>query len=195
MLQICRCQSDTELSCCTGRRVLVLFPCRVAGAATVSRVLGVSKPACMKKPWHVMVVLAAILLLGDLFWLIRAPRTIGSSVALTLVTNSLNQSSSGAIFRVTNGDGRAILLTDLIVETNSLAGWQAFSHTTPTHPQLLATADTKDLMIAFHRNRKQNGMTSAESLRRAMLEAMSRAETNAPFYWAAFSLFGGYANY
>jgi len=54
---------------------------------------------------------------------------------------------------------------------------------------------TKDLMIAFHRNRKQNRMTSAESLRRAQLEAMSRTETNAPFYWAAFSLFGGYANY
>ncbi len=54
---------------------------------------------------------------------------------------------------------------------------------------------TKDLMIAFHRNRKRNGMTSAESLRRAQLEAMSRAETNAPFYRAAFSLFGGYANY
>ena len=95
-----------------------------------------------------MVVLAAILLLGGLFWLIRAPRTIGWSVALTLVTNSLNQSSSGAIFRVTNGDGRAILLTDLIVETNSPAGWRAFSHTTPTHPQRLATADTKDLVIA-----------------------------------------------
>ena len=54
---------------------------------------------------------------------------------------------------------------------------------------------TKDLMIAFHRNRKQSGMTSAESLRRAQLELLSRPETNAPFYWAAFSLFGGYANY
>ena len=102
----------------------------------------------MKKRWHVTVVLAAILLLGGLFWLIRAPRTIGSSVALALVTNSLNQSSIGSVFRVTNGGGRTILLTDLIVETNSLAGWQAFSHTTPTHPQRLATADTKDLVIA-----------------------------------------------
>jgi CHAT domain-containing protein len=54
---------------------------------------------------------------------------------------------------------------------------------------------TRDLMIAFHRNRKQNGMTSAESLRRAQLEVLSRAETKAPFYWAAFALFGGYANY
>lgn len=54
---------------------------------------------------------------------------------------------------------------------------------------------TKDLMIAFHRNRKQKGMTSAESLRQAQLEVLSRDETKAPFYWAAFSLFGGYANY
>jgi CHAT domain-containing protein len=54
---------------------------------------------------------------------------------------------------------------------------------------------TKDLMIAFHRNRKLKGMTSAESLRQAQLEVLSRGDTKAPFYWGAFSLFGGYANY
>lgn len=54
---------------------------------------------------------------------------------------------------------------------------------------------TKDLMIAFHRNRREKGMTSAESLRQAQLEVLSRDERRAPFYWAAFSLFGGYANY
>ena len=54
---------------------------------------------------------------------------------------------------------------------------------------------TRDVMIAFHRNRKQKGMTSAESLRRAQLEVLSRDDTKAPFYWGAFSLFGGYANY
>lgn len=54
---------------------------------------------------------------------------------------------------------------------------------------------TKDLMIAFHRNRKQKGQTSAESLRQAQLEMMSRNETKEPFFWAAFSLFGGYAKY
>lgn len=57
------------------------------------------------------------------------------------------------------------------------------------------SAPTRDLMIAFHSNRKQKGMTSAESLRQAQLELMRREETSAPFYWAAFSLFGGYANY
>ncbi len=54
---------------------------------------------------------------------------------------------------------------------------------------------TKDLMIAFHRNRTERGMTSVESLRRAQLEMLSTDGTKAPFYWAAFSLFGGYANY
>jgi CHAT domain-containing protein len=54
---------------------------------------------------------------------------------------------------------------------------------------------TKDLMIAFHKNRKEKGLTSAESLRKAQLEMLSREQTQAPFYWAAFSLFGGYANY
>jgi len=57
------------------------------------------------------------------------------------------------------------------------------------------SAPTKDLMIAFHRNRRERRMTSAESLRQAQLEMLSKSETAAPFYWAAFSLFGGYANY
>ena len=54
---------------------------------------------------------------------------------------------------------------------------------------------TRDLMVEFHRNRRVRGLTSAESLRRAQLELLGRSETKQPFYWAAFSLFGGYANY
>jgi CHAT domain-containing protein len=54
---------------------------------------------------------------------------------------------------------------------------------------------TKDLMVSFHRNRKSLGLTSAESLRRAQLELLGRGETKEPFYWAAFSLSGGYASY
>jgi CHAT domain-containing protein/TolA-binding protein len=57
------------------------------------------------------------------------------------------------------------------------------------------SAPTKDLLIAFHRYRKERGMSSAESLRQAQLEMLSKDETKAPFYWAAFSLFGGYARY
>lgn len=53
---------------------------------------------------------------------------------------------------------------------------------------------TKDLMIAVHRNRTKKGMSSIESLRQAQLE-MRGGEKSAPFYWAAFSLFGGYGAY
>jgi hypothetical protein len=102
----------------------------------------------MKKPWHVVVMIASIVLLGGLFWLIRAPSPVVPSVTLIVVTNSLGQFSAGVTFSITNGHERAILLTDLIVETNSPTGWQAVSHTTPTHPQRLATGDTKALVIA-----------------------------------------------
>jgi CHAT domain-containing protein len=54
---------------------------------------------------------------------------------------------------------------------------------------------TKDLMIAFHRYRRESHLSSAESLRRAQLDMLRNGQTQAPFYWAAFSLFGGYANY
>ena len=54
---------------------------------------------------------------------------------------------------------------------------------------------TKDLMIAFHQNRKQKGLSSTESLRQAQLAMLGEEKTKAPFYWAAFSVFGGYANY
>jgi CHAT domain-containing protein len=54
---------------------------------------------------------------------------------------------------------------------------------------------TKDLMIAFHRHRREDHLSSAESLRRAQLEMLKSGQTQAPFFWAAFALFGGYANY
>ncbi len=54
---------------------------------------------------------------------------------------------------------------------------------------------TSELMIAFHRNRTAKGMSSAESLRQAQLEMFKTEKTSAPFYWGAFSLFGGYATY
>lgn len=57
------------------------------------------------------------------------------------------------------------------------------------------TEPTKDLMISFHRNRTRKGMTTIESLRQAQLEILAKGETSAPFYWAAFSLFGGHASY
>ena len=57
------------------------------------------------------------------------------------------------------------------------------------------SAASKDLMIAFHRNRREQKLSSAESLRRAQIEILRREENNQPYFWAAFNLFGGFANY
>jgi CHAT domain-containing protein len=54
---------------------------------------------------------------------------------------------------------------------------------------------TRDLMTSFHLNRKRRGLTTAESLRQSQLEALRAGRTAAPFYWAAFSLYGGHARY
>jgi CHAT domain-containing protein len=54
---------------------------------------------------------------------------------------------------------------------------------------------TKDLMIAFHLNRKEKGLSSSESLRQAQLELLKKEATGAPYYWSAFNLVGGFAAY
>ncbi|HEV7645020.1 MAG TPA: CHAT domain-containing protein [Pyrinomonadaceae bacterium] len=47
------------------------------------------------------------------------------------------------------------------------------------------------LMTAFHRNRKEKGLSIAAALRAAQLEMLSDERFNAPFYWAAFAAIGG----
>jgi hypothetical protein len=101
----------------------------------------------MKKGHYVMAVVTLILLFGFLLWLFQAPHAARSFIGLARFTNT-----SGQFFRVTNGYERAILLTELIVETNSSAGWRALSHTVPTHPQRLATGEMKDLVVAAPTN-------------------------------------------
>ncbi len=54
---------------------------------------------------------------------------------------------------------------------------------------------SKDLMISFHRNRREKSLSSTESLRQAQIEMLRRDENNQPYFWAAFNLFGGFANY
>lgn len=56
---------------------------------------------------------------------------------------------------------------------------------------------TRDLMVAFHRNRRTGGLNVAESLRQAQIEQMRSAEGNVrpAFYWAAFSAVGGSSAY
>jgi CHAT domain-containing protein len=54
---------------------------------------------------------------------------------------------------------------------------------------------TAELMVSFHRYRKGGGLPTAEALRRAQLDMLhgERQLYRAPYYWAAFTLTGGYA--
>jgi len=56
---------------------------------------------------------------------------------------------------------------------------------------------TSELMVAFHRHRKQDGLTTAEALRRAQLEMSngSSQQYRHPSYWASFIVIGGYASF
>jgi CHAT domain-containing protein len=47
------------------------------------------------------------------------------------------------------------------------------------------------LMTAFHRNRKEKGLSIAAALRAAQLEMLSDERFDSPFYWAAFAAIGG----
>jgi CHAT domain-containing protein/Flp pilus assembly protein TadD len=55
---------------------------------------------------------------------------------------------------------------------------------------------TSDLMIRFHKHRKQTGLPTAQALRRAQRELLHDEGLGYrhPYYWAAFSVVGGGAN-
>ncbi|MFL6273933.1 MAG: CHAT domain-containing protein, partial [Blastocatellia bacterium] len=59
------------------------------------------------------------------------------------------------------------------------------------------SAATADLMIAFHKYRKTEGLSSVEALRRAQLDMINGGieAYRHPFYWAAFVAYGGYARF
>jgi CHAT domain-containing protein len=54
---------------------------------------------------------------------------------------------------------------------------------------------TAELMILFHRFRKLGGLSITEALRRAQQEIMNREDYNRSYYWAAFTVIGGYSDY
>ncbi len=59
------------------------------------------------------------------------------------------------------------------------------------------SAATEELMVSFHNHRTQEGITTVEALRNAQRD-MVRSSTGShrrPFYWAAFSVTGGYATF
>lgn len=56
---------------------------------------------------------------------------------------------------------------------------------------------TADLMINFHRLRKEGGLNVPEALRQAQIEAIhnNQTEKQSPYYWLAFSAIGGFSRY
>jgi CHAT domain-containing protein len=56
---------------------------------------------------------------------------------------------------------------------------------------------TAQLMLKFHRYRKLPGVSSIAALRKAQLELLEEPNSvyNDPYYWAAFTPVGGYADF
>jgi CHAT domain-containing protein len=56
---------------------------------------------------------------------------------------------------------------------------------------------TADLMISFHKHRKQGQLSTVEALRRAQLEILHNQQPGSPknYGWAAFVVIGGYASF
>ena len=56
---------------------------------------------------------------------------------------------------------------------------------------------TSELMIRFHKHRKQENLSTAKALRRAQLDLINGENTQfkAPYYWSSFMMLGGYAEF
>jgi CHAT domain-containing protein len=54
---------------------------------------------------------------------------------------------------------------------------------------------TAELMIAFHRERRRQHRPATVALARAQREMIARQNHRSPYYWAGFSLIGGYSQF
>ena len=54
---------------------------------------------------------------------------------------------------------------------------------------------TSELMIAFHRFRRRQNLSTAEALMRAQQEIMARENYRSPYFWAGFTATGGYSDF
>ena len=61
----------------------------------------------------------------------------------------------------------------------------------------VASQASADLMISFHKHRKQDHVSTVEALHRAQMEALHNSQSGAPinYDWAAFVAIGGYASF
>ena len=56
---------------------------------------------------------------------------------------------------------------------------------------------SKELMVAFHKHRKGDGLSTAQALRQAQLDMIrsNSTELRNPYNWAAYTVIGGHANF
>ena len=56
---------------------------------------------------------------------------------------------------------------------------------------------TKELMVAFHKHRRSDGLSTSQALRQAQLDMIRSAspEFRNPYHWAAYTVIGGHANF
>jgi len=54
---------------------------------------------------------------------------------------------------------------------------------------------TAELMIAFHNARRDKHMSTTAALMQAQQEMIARARYRSPYYWAGFTVIGGYSDY
>jgi hypothetical protein len=99
----------------------------------------------MKRLRGFSVLAGALLLFAVVLWLIWPASQAGQAVSLLTLANYTQQASNLSSCMVTNTGPRAILLTDLIVETEVAKGWRGYSHTVPSHPQRLDVGETKEI--------------------------------------------------
>lgn len=57
------------------------------------------------------------------------------------------------------------------------------------------SGSTAELMIAFHRERRREHRPATVALARAQQEMMARENYRSPYYWAGFTLIGGYSHF
>jgi hypothetical protein len=114
----------------------------------IRQLLAIANLAEVKRQRYIIAVLAAVLLSAGCVWLVMARSPTPKWVTLTLLPNHSLPSSNQVSFCVSNTGPLAILLTDVVVELRAGSAWRALNHTVPTHPQRLATGDTKDLVVA-----------------------------------------------
>jgi CHAT domain-containing protein len=56
---------------------------------------------------------------------------------------------------------------------------------------------SKELMVAFHKHRKGDGLSTAQALRQAQIDMIrsNSSELRNPYNWAAYTIIGGHANF